>query len=188
MARWTGTLLLCVTLLQILRMTTTFPKGAPESACEDMMPHHTGIKPQPGLAPYTIQVSVSSFETGVPVAVRIQGPDYGGLLLEARVPGSTNALGSWQVPPENTKFLQCSGNPQGAITHANINPKNKETVYMWTPTSSNCSIQFVATVAQDRQVYWLNVTSEMLRGRAAETGEGRLVLLSSLLLTLLSSR
>ncbi|XP_058857424.1 putative defense protein 1 [Acipenser ruthenus] len=188
MARWTGTALLCVTLLQGLRMTTTLPNGAPLSACEDMMPQHSGVVPQPGPAPYTIQVSNSSYETGVPVTVRILGPDYRGLLLKAVVPGSTSALGSWQDPPENTRFLQCSGNRQGAITHANTNLKNKETVYEWIPPSGKSSIQFMATVAENRERYWLNVKSEMLSGSVAATGAGLLVLLSSLLLALLYSR
>ncbi|MGH0189738.1 UNVERIFIED_CONTAM: hypothetical protein FKN15_037903 [Acipenser sinensis] len=87
MARWTGTALLCVTLLQGLRMTTTLPNGAPLSACEDMMPQHSGVMPQPGPAPYTIQVSNSSYETGVPVTGKqSQRPGLGFPSLDALHP------------------------------------------------------------------------------------------------------
>lgn len=39
-------------------------------------------------------------------AVTIVGPKYRGVLLEARTGGGLNALGTWQRPPPDTKFLQ----------------------------------------------------------------------------------
>lgn len=39
-------------------------------------------------------------------AVTISGPEYRGVLLEARTAGSTDALGSWGLPPPDTKLLQ----------------------------------------------------------------------------------
>ncbi|XP_041644295.1 putative defense protein 3 isoform X2 [Cheilinus undulatus] len=96
----------------------------------------------------------------------VRGPDYRGVLLEARMFGSTNALGSWQLPPPDTKFLQCAGNPAGAVTHSNTNPKGNTTVYSWIPPNSAGPIYFVATVAQQRAVYWIGVRSmTLMRGK-----------------------
>uniref|UniRef100_A0A8D0H0X5 Reelin domain-containing protein n=1 Tax=Sphenodon punctatus TaxID=8508 RepID=A0A8D0H0X5_SPHPU len=99
----------------------------------------------------------------VRIPVHLLGPVYRGLLLEARTFGSTAALGSWQTPPNNTRFLQCSGNPQGAITHSNTEFKTKQT-YTWLPPASGCPsvISFVATVAQSHEIYWLQIKSKVI--------------------------
>ncbi|KAK7933791.1 hypothetical protein WMY93_004687 [Mugilogobius chulae] len=83
-----------------------------------------------------------AYTPGSSVTVTIVGPDYRGVLLEARAPGDTTALGTWQLPPPDTRFLEVSqerhssikvfGNPQGAITHSNTNIKGNSTVFSWT--------------------------------------------------------
>ncbi|XP_036436532.1 putative defense protein 3 [Colossoma macropomum] len=151
-----------VFLLQAVTPVLGFATGAPASVCGSMKPEHSRVQPQPGQPPYTIETSNSTFQTGQPLTVIIKGPDYGGVLLEARSGSRTNALGSWESPPANTKYLQCSGNNQGAITHSNANMKSNLTVYTWIPPETSNSIYFVATVAKDRSVYWLNVKSATL--------------------------
>ncbi|KAK1893278.1 putative defense protein 3 [Dissostichus eleginoides] len=111
-----------------------------------------------------------TFQPGKAITVTISGPEYRGVLLEARTDGSTNALGSWQLPAPDTKFLQCTGNPQGAITHANTNLKGESTAYSWIPPDSTSPVYFMATVAQQR-VFWVNVRSAALkRGKPAILG------------------
>ncbi|CAM4534771.1 unnamed protein product [Leuciscus chuanchicus] len=151
-----------VVILQVLTSVLSFPSGAPASTCVDMMPRHGGILPQPNPAPYTIQTSSATLQPGQPITVVIKGPDYSGVLLEARSGSDTKALGTWQTPPSNTKFLECSGNQQGAITHANTNIKNNSTVYTWIPPATAKSIFFMATIAQQRSVFWVNVKSPTL--------------------------
>ncbi|XP_030648771.1 putative defense protein 3 [Chanos chanos] len=162
---WSDVLLFGAVLLQVLCLGSGYPNGAPASACGDMMPRHSGVVPQPNPAPYTIQTSSNTFQAGVPITVVIKGPVYQGVLLEARSGSDTKALGVWKSPPANTKLLQCSGNSNGAITHANTNAKDNSTEYSWTPTDGTPSqIYFMATVAQQRTVYWLNVRSQTLSG------------------------
>ncbi|XP_057181206.1 putative defense protein 3 [Triplophysa rosa] len=156
-----GTLLGFV-ILQVFTCASCLPNGAPVSTCVDMMPRHTGVQPQPTPAPYTIHTGSTSLQTGKPITVVIKGPDYHGVLLEARSGSDTTAIGTWQTPPANTKLLQCAENLQGAITHANTNTKDNSTVYTWTPPATANSVYFVATVAQQRTVYWLNVKSANL--------------------------
>ncbi|KAM3827296.1 putative defense protein 3 isoform 2-T2 [Vipera latastei] len=114
-----------------------FPDGASQSACESMLPVHTGAQPQSVPSPYEVSVSTPSFQNGQLVNVQIRGAAYRGLLLEVRSFRSAAALGFWQSPPNNTRFLQCSGNPQGAITHSNTNLKMSQ-IYSWLPPPSHC--------------------------------------------------
>ncbi|KAJ7996271.1 hypothetical protein DPEC_G00235360 [Dallia pectoralis] len=159
-------LLFVAVFLQLFSRCFSYATGAPTSTCGNMMPEHSGVKPQTTPAPYTILTSAMTFQSGQPVTVTITGSDYSGVLLEARSAASTAALGSWASPPPNTKFLQCSGNTQGAITHANINTKNNVTVFSWIPPNIQGSVYFIATVAQQRTVYWLNVRSGPLTREA----------------------
>ncbi|XP_024131634.1 putative defense protein 3 [Oryzias melastigma] len=164
-------LLLHFVILQVFYVVEGYPSGAPTGACEDMIPRHMGVLPQPSPAPYSLLTDSRTFEAGKPITVTIKGPDYRGVLLEARTDGSTNALGSWSLPPPDTKFLQCAGNPQGAVTHANTNLKGNSTVYNWIPPSITNPVYFVATVAEQRTVFWLNVRSATLtRGTTAGIG------------------
>ncbi|XP_043913293.1 putative defense protein 3 [Protopterus annectens] len=160
------------TILQVLRCNA-FGNGAPESACESMLPGHKGYQPQPSPSPYNISVSAKSFKNGQPINVTITGQNYQGLLLEARMYGIKSSLGSWMMPPLNTKFLKCSGNPKGAITHSNTEIKTASTVYTWMPPETNCPpvITFKATVAKLKSQYWVNLTSEVLwRDQTATCG------------------
>ncbi|KAF4113685.1 hypothetical protein G5714_006230 [Onychostoma macrolepis] len=151
-----------VVILQVLTSVLSFPNGAPTSTCVDMMPRHGGVQPKPNPAPYTIHPSSTTFQTGKPITVVIKGPDYRGVLLEARSGSDSKAIGTWQTPPTNTKFLECSGNQQGAITHANTNIKNNSTVYTWIPPATAQNVFFKATVAQQRIVFWVDVISSTL--------------------------
>ncbi|XP_015229747.1 PREDICTED: putative defense protein Hdd11-like [Cyprinodon variegatus] len=155
-------LLLGLLTLQVLFFVDCYPNGAPTGACEDMMPRHAGVSPQTSPAPYTILTNTKKYQPGMPVTVTIIGPEYRGVLLEARRKGFNDAYGSWKHPPPDTKFLQCSGNPQGAITHANTNLKGNTTVYTWIPHDTMHPVYFMATVAQQRTIYWLNVMSSTL--------------------------
>ncbi|KAL0993968.1 hypothetical protein UPYG_G00116240 [Umbra pygmaea] len=155
-------LLFVFLLLQVLSPCLGYATGAPTSTCNDMLPRHSGSQPQPTATPYTILTSARTFQAGQPITVTINGPEYTGILLAARSGTSTDDLGSWKSPPVNTKFLKCSGNTQGAITHANTIPKNNATVFTWIPPNNNITVYFKATIAQQRTVYWVNIQSEML--------------------------
>ncbi|XP_014462653.1 putative defense protein 3 [Alligator mississippiensis] len=164
MAHWTPSLLGALIFWTTAFPCVAFPTGAPASACKTMKPIHMGVHSQPHPAPYELLVWAHSFTNGWPITVQVLGPEYRGLLLEARMFGSTAALGTWQSPPNNTRFLQCSGNPQGAVTHSNMELKTSLATYTWLPLSSGCPpfIAFIATVAHSRETYWLNIKSKIL--------------------------
>ncbi|XP_054851942.1 putative defense protein 3 [Eublepharis macularius] len=165
MAHWNLSLFFGFQILwTMFSLCSAFPTGAPASACENMLPMHTGVQPQQTLAPYEFLVNSPSFLNGQPINIQILGPAYRGLLLEARSFGSTTALGFWKNPPNNTKLLQCSGNPHGAVTHSNTNLKTRQTTYTWLPPNSGCPpvVTFLATVAQSHEIYWTNIKSKVI--------------------------
>ncbi|KAM8865268.1 putative defense protein Hdd11 [Synchiropus picturatus] len=123
-------------LLPALCVVHGYPSGAPTGACEDMMPRHAGVLPQPTPPPYTLLTDAATYQPGKPVTVTIIGPAYRGVLLEARTGNSVQALGSFTNPPPDTKLLTCSGNAEGAVTHANTNLKGNTTVYRWVPPTT----------------------------------------------------
>ncbi|XP_048839373.1 putative defense protein Hdd11 isoform X2 [Brienomyrus brachyistius] len=190
-----GTVLLAAFLLQLPPLASSYPTGAPASACADMIPRHGGVQAQPVPAPYTIYISNHTFRVDEPVTVTIKGPNYTGLLLRAQSGSRAEALGTWQPPPANTKYLHCSGNAHGAITHSNIDIKDNNTLYTWIPPRGVDHIHFVATVAQEKTVFWVNIKSESLTREATGLPDGSpplqhwgvlCILLPILLLTLLS--
>ncbi|XP_072332125.1 putative defense protein 3 [Scyliorhinus torazame] len=139
------------------------PGGAPLSACGSMAPRHNNVSPQTGLNPHSIWT-----ESQKPnVQVHIAGPNYKGILLEARYPNGTTAVGTWQTAPANTKTIRCFDRADSAVTHSNTNDKSSATIYIWVPpqSSGNCTekaVVFRATVAQSRAVYWLNLRSKII--------------------------
>ncbi|KAM6944675.1 putative defense protein 3 [Lycodopsis pacificus] len=118
------------TTLQTLCFVGGYPSGAPTGACEDTLP-------QPSPAPYALLTNTRTFQPGEAITVIIAGPEYRGVLLGARTDGSTDALGSWQIPPPDTRLLQCTGNLQGAVTHSNTNLKGNTAVYSWIPPNTS---------------------------------------------------
>ncbi|XP_071337799.1 putative defense protein 3 [Trachinotus anak] len=155
-------LLPALLVLQLLCFVGGYPSGAPTGACEDMLPRHSGVLPQSSPAPYALHTDTRTFQPGQPITVTISGPEYRGVLLEARTGSNMNTLGNWELPPPDTKFLECSGNPQGAVTHSNTNLKGNSTAYRWIAPNSTSPVYFIATVAQQRTVFWVNVKSTTL--------------------------
>ncbi|XP_020372031.2 putative defense protein 3 [Rhincodon typus] len=134
-----------------------FPSGAPLGSCQTMAPRHAGASPQAGASPYSIMAKSYNDK----VEVKIMGPTYRGILLEARYPNDMLAIGTWSAPPNDTKTIPCFSKANSAITHSNTNPKNNMTTYTWiVPCSKNDTVVFLATVARSREEYWLKLTSE----------------------------
>lgn len=54
-------------LLHGVSVIWAYPSGAPTGACEDMIPRHLGVQPQPTRAPYSVLVNGKTFLPGCPV-------------------------------------------------------------------------------------------------------------------------
>ncbi|XP_051882228.1 putative defense protein 3 [Pristis pectinata] len=158
-----GLLALCLPLALAL------PGGAPASTCGSMAPAHASISPQTGSSPHSVNASVGNGT----VEVRIMGPTYKGLLLQAREPNMNVAVGTWSTPPMDTKTLACFNSENSSITHSNTKDKSSNVVYTWNPPSNNCiKVAFVATVAQSKETYWLKLRSNEIEVNCNSGGGG----------------
>ncbi|XP_055492606.1 putative defense protein 3 isoform X1 [Leucoraja erinacea] len=145
-----------------LPLVLALPNGSPLSACTSLMPSHSGISPQTSASPHTI---IANCDNGI-IKVMMMGPSYGGLLLQGRAPNTTVAVGNWTTPPANTKAISCFGTQNSAITHSSTTAKTANTIYTWNPPPMNNSVgyvEFVATVAQSRSMYWINLRSAQIK-------------------------
>ncbi|XP_060768957.1 putative defense protein Hdd11 [Neoarius graeffei] len=171
-------------LLQVWTAVTGYPSGAPVGRCEDMTPQHN-VQPQSIPSPYTIVISNMTFSTNQIINVTIQGPQYIGLLLQARSGSDTNAVGTWKTPPANTKYLACSGNNFSAITHSDRTPKDNKTTFSWIPPASLKTAFITATVVSNRTTFWVKLKSSTLTGVSGGVADPKMAVTSVLFLTLL---
>ncbi|XP_055492611.1 putative defense protein isoform X2 [Leucoraja erinacea] len=142
-----------------LPLVLALPNGAPLGSCTSLMPSHSGTSPQTSDSPHTI----AAIYANNTVEVMIIGADYRGLLLQGREYGGDVAVGNWAKLPKNTKVISCFNIENSAITHSNAELKSGNTVYTWNPPRKNkCGlrVEFVATVAQSRAVYWTGLKSD----------------------------
>ena len=66
-------------VLQALCLIEGYPGGAPSGACEDMLPRHAEVLPQPSPAPYALLIDTRTFRPGKPVTgqVSLRAPQPG---------------------------------------------------------------------------------------------------------------
>ncbi|XP_019613938.1 PREDICTED: putative defense protein 3 [Branchiostoma belcheri] len=141
-----------------------FGSGAPAGACVTMRPGHmngnVSVTPQSSPSPYSIVVG-DKYTPGRTVSVQIVGPVFRGFLLQARRPGSTTPVGTFSNAPADTKTTTCT-TTDNSMTHANTNAKQNITLTWNAPSTGVGNVQFVATVAEQKVTYWMNIQSAQL--------------------------
>nr|XP_006818800.1 PREDICTED: flocculation protein FLO11-like [Saccoglossus kowalevskii] len=138
-----------------------YPTGAPTSACETMIPGHVRTSAQTIPAPYSIHLSSSMYSFDEPLIVTITGELYKGILLQARPVQQTTPYGTFLTPPRGLHSINCT-NPLDSLTHS-MSIFKKNTSFTWTPSSNDVGdIEFVATIAQNHNVYWIGVKSTVV--------------------------
>ncbi|XP_078703866.1 putative defense protein 3 [Branchiostoma floridae x Branchiostoma belcheri] len=105
----------------------------------------------------------TTYQPGGTLVVRVMGADFRGILLQAR--NSTNeAVGFWSDFPDFTRSLTCN-NSADSVTHQNTSVKVAGTNFTWNaPRESPGDVVFWATIAQSREQYWANITSDTVSG------------------------
>ncbi|KAI8427609.1 hypothetical protein MSG28_002098 [Choristoneura fumiferana] len=95
-----------VVVVSAVAFADAYSAGAPEGACQDMIPRHP-VAPQKSPAPYTITTSTKVVKAGTPMEVVISGKGPSntmrGLLLQARQ--GDKIVGKFTLPP-NDRFAQ----------------------------------------------------------------------------------
>ncbi|XP_019613939.1 PREDICTED: putative defense protein 3 [Branchiostoma belcheri] len=138
--------------------------GAPAPACVTMRPGHlnggVAVNPQNSTSPYSIVVG-DEYTPGRTVSVQIVGPQFRGFLLQARRPGSTTPVGTFSNAPADTKTTECT-TADSSMTHSNAGQKQNITLTWNAPSTGVGNVQFVATVAEQKVTYWMNIQSAQL--------------------------
>ncbi|XP_066264045.1 putative defense protein 3 [Branchiostoma lanceolatum] len=158
-----------------------FGSGAPTSACTTMQPGHlnngTSVAAQNSTSPYSIVPGTSSYTAGGTVSVQILGPVFQGFLLQARQTGMTTPVGTFSNAPNNTKTTMCTA-ADSSMTHDNTNAKENITLTWTAPSTTMGNIEFVATIADVKTTYWMNVKSSEISGATITRATAYVILFS----------
>ncbi|XP_045511450.1 putative defense protein Hdd11 [Colias croceus] len=142
-----------------------YSAGAPESACQDMIPRHP-VDPQKRPAPYTITTSTKVVKAGTPMQITISGKSASdtirGIMLQART-SNDKPVGTFTVDANDSlaRVMKCD-NDGDTITHKKHDAKDdKQTVtFTWTPPKTlNDVVKFRATIALNGAVFWVGLES-----------------------------
>ncbi|CAH1238667.1 FRRS1 [Branchiostoma lanceolatum] len=159
-------MLAVLVLVCAVSVCSAFPNGAPRGACVTMTPGHiyfnlTRVHAQTTASPYSLKVGSNLYKPGDTVKVMIVGPQFEGFLLQARHNGNTAPVGAFSNPPTDTKAVTCTSGSD-SMTHANPNAKQNITLTWTAPSDARADVMFIATVAQEKNMFWLNNTSPMV--------------------------
>ncbi|XP_060081001.1 putative ferric-chelate reductase 1 homolog [Ylistrum balloti] len=142
-------------------MVWSYSMGAPSTTCSTMFPVHSGSPAQTTQPPYFFQLSKTTFTPGETLSVNLVGNGVilRGYQIQAR-DGNGNVVGQF-TSAAGARTITC-GLENGALTHSNA--RNKQGVsFTWqAPTPAVGGIQFIATVVQTYNVFWLNVNSPQI--------------------------
>ncbi|KAJ8376113.1 hypothetical protein SKAU_G00066930 [Synaphobranchus kaupii] len=157
-------LLVALVVTVSFRTVACFSSGKVTDACRSMEPnhgHHSSTKPNT----YTITVDKSKFSPGDQIQVTLSASKSGttyfkGFLIEARdarnLDGS--AVGSFTLVDSTASQLLKCGHTQGsAVSHTSASKKRQIQVIWNSPISVPPSVQFLVTVVQKYNVYWVKI-------------------------------
>ncbi|CAC5382260.1 unnamed protein product [Mytilus coruscus] len=127
-----------------------------------MTPHHYGVNPQTGAAPFRITVDINEYrgdETIIVKLSRTSNNGFKGFLIQAR-----NQVGR-KIPgfrlSAQSKFIQCDS-PNDTVTHTEASTKQSYMIEFNAPSTSQGNIAIFATVVQDFKTYWIKIQSELI--------------------------
>ncbi|XP_055959373.1 putative defense protein 3 [Patella vulgata] len=159
----------CLVLVGAVCRVYSYGDGAPLKACVNLMPQHHGIDAQPPNSPYTIMVSSTTYHPSQQIKVAITGGgNHRGLLVQARTSNSITPVGTFFSPSANTKTTKCNATAD-SWTHSSDAEKNSSTVTWTAPSTDMGQITFKATIAKDKNHYWLNHESAAIRYTSGTT-------------------
>ncbi|XP_019635185.1 PREDICTED: putative ferric-chelate reductase 1 [Branchiostoma belcheri] len=142
-----------------------YGNGAPLEACVTMTPGHFGTTAQTSPTPYSL-VAPAQYVPGQSITVQITGADFQGFLIQARKVGTTTSVGFFTDPPSNVRTNDCPNTvARGANTATHNSQATKRDLSLtWTPPSEagHGTVEFVATVAEQKTVYWTDLKSSQL--------------------------
>ncbi|XP_068808410.1 spidroin-2-like isoform X15 [Struthio camelus] len=150
-----------------------FPQTSTSIDCDSLLPNYEA-EPQTSVPPYIIAVSFDSFEPGNEIQVTLEAlkeASFKGFHLQAREVEGDVPVGTFKITDQNTKGLDCHNVTNSAVSHANSDAKQKVTT-TWIAPHDIRDLQFIATVVQDLEKFWVGVQSKTLTPTHSESVNG----------------
>ncbi|XP_015433243.1 PREDICTED: putative ferric-chelate reductase 1 homolog isoform X2 [Dufourea novaeangliae] len=153
----TGKILIILSFLSAAILA--LPNGAPQSACEDLMPRHPGSTNQEA-HPTPYQVLPAAGQGRVRLILGSpQGLAYEGFMILARDSATGELVGEFANLPESARTIECTEGVKNAVTHTNTSKKHNLEFDWEAPADYEGTIVFKSTFAQDYGTYWVGVES-----------------------------
>ncbi|NXI64440.1 FRRS1 reductase, partial [Anseranas semipalmata] len=140
-----------------------FPQTNTSIDCDSLLPNYEA-EPQTSAPPYIIAVSFDNFEPGNEIQVTLEALEdagFKGFNLQAREIEGDVPVGSFKITDPNTKGMGCHNMTNSAVSHANSDVKQKVTT-TWIAPHDVRDLQFIATVVQDLEKFWVGIQSKIL--------------------------
>ncbi|XP_008290164.1 putative ferric-chelate reductase 1 [Stegastes partitus] len=158
--------LVLLLLVFVAPVVQCYSSGLVMDSCDDMQPHHNGLRPQTGPSPFTVTTEHNSYGLGKEVKVQLQAPastPFTGFLLQAREVGRRSPVGSFATAAEATRLLTCSQIPASAVSHRSKSATTSIQVRWRSEASGDMkAVQFHASFVQSYMTFWVDVTSPTL--------------------------
>ncbi|NXU10577.1 FRRS1 reductase, partial [Pardalotus punctatus] len=150
-----------------------FPQTNTSIDCDSLLPNYEA-EPQTSAPPYIIAVSFDNFEPGNEVQVTLEAlgdAGFKGFNLQAREIDGDVPVGTFKITDPNTKGLECHNMTNSAVSHANSDVKQKVTT-TWIAPPDVRELQFIATVVQNIENFWVGIQSKTLTPMHSESVNG----------------
>ncbi|CAG5125494.1 unnamed protein product, partial [Candidula unifasciata] len=137
-----------VTMAVFIVMVTSYPHGAPDSACATLIPDSHGPSSSTGPSPYILRLSSSTYSPNQVITITLGGASHKGYLVVGRRADGTdpNPVGLFQNPSSESR-LACATSPTGnGITQTNNTVKATSSFEWRAPSASVGAIRFDFTV------------------------------------------
>ncbi|NXH07571.1 FRRS1 reductase, partial [Loxia leucoptera] len=147
-----------------------FPQTNTSIDCDSLLPNYEA-EPQTSSPPYIIAVSFDNFEPGNEVQVTLEAlgdAGFKGFNLQAREIDGDVPVGTFKITDPNTKGLQCHNMTNSAVINANSDVKQKVTT-TWIAPHDVRDLQFIATVVQNLENFWVGIQSKTLTPTHSES-------------------
>ncbi|KAG8228316.1 hypothetical protein J437_LFUL007034 [Ladona fulva] len=153
-----------------------YSMGAPSSSCDSMVPGHLST-PRTSLSPYSLRLTSTGKKDPNgkrEVGVRLASPHdiaFKGFLVQALAHGTGEPIGKFIIEDNNkAKLLSCGKGLDNSVTHPNGKGKRFVNLVWEAPDDYDGIVVFNSTFVQDKETYWVGVTSDPLKITKRSTG------------------
>ncbi|XP_051869025.1 putative ferric-chelate reductase 1 isoform X1 [Pristis pectinata] len=140
-----------------------YRNGLVTVACDSMIAKHGAVpqkSPSPAIITVDKNVINASDQIKVTLSVRQSGTSFQGFFIQARDAADLNAgpLGTFTlIDDQNSQLLTCGGVKDSAVSHTSSSGKHTIEVLWNPPLPKPDHIQFLATVVQKFNTYWVKL-------------------------------